>query len=256
MKKSILFIMCLSVTAACLPMLSNPSEVSAFLEYVNSDDDLSGVPFVCDAHDIVKIISGEEEKLYFGSVVGGAYHGRILPLPEKTSTYEELAELLRKENNNICYAYFEKEDCIVFCDYTHETVSELDYKMDVKYIIDTNKMEIIDSKTGEVLQNLEENYEFWALEHLNDGRIRKLRILYTDMGFISPASSEVMLLGDIDSDGDIDVSDLSELSLALIGDSKLTVSQKISADVDKDGKVTLSDLARMRQFLSKTIEAF
>ena len=73
---------------------------------------------------------------------------------------------------------------------------------------------------------------------------------------ISPASSEVMLLGDIDSDGDIDVSDLSELSLALIGDSKLTVSQKISADVDKDGKVTLSDLARMRQFLSKTIEAF
>ena len=84
--------------------------------------------------------------------------------------------------------------------------------MDVKYIIDTNKMEIIDSKTGEVLQNLEENYEFWALEHLNDGRIRKLRILYTDMGFISPASSEVMLLGDIDSDGDIDVSDLSKLS--------------------------------------------
>ena len=64
MKKSILFIMCLSVTAACLPMLSNPSEVRAFLEYVNSDDDLSGVPFVCDAHDIVKIISGEEEKLY------------------------------------------------------------------------------------------------------------------------------------------------------------------------------------------------
>ena len=256
MKKSILFIMCLSVTAACLPVLSNPSEVLAYLEYVNSGDDLSGAHFICDAHDIVKIISGDEEKLYFGSVVGGAYHGRILPLPEKVSTYEELAEILRKENNNIWYAYFEKEDCIVFCDYTHETISELDYKMDVKYIIDTNKMEITDSKTGEVLQNLEENYEFWALEHLKDGKIRKLRILYTDMGFLSLASSEEMLLGDMDSDGDIDVSDLSELSLAVVGDSKLTANQKIAADVDKDGKVTLADLARMRQYLSKIIEAF
>lgn len=256
MKKSILFIMCLSVTAACLPVLSNPSEVLAYLEYVNSGDDLSGAHFICDAHDIVKIISGEEEELYFGSVVGGAYHGRILPLPERPSTDDELFELLIKENDNIFYAYFEKEDYIVFCNYSDQTVSKLDYKMDVKYIIDTNKMEITDNKTGEVLQNLEENYEFWALEHLKDGKIRKLRILYTDMGFISPELSEEMLLGDIDSDGDIDVSDLSELSLAVIGDSKLTANQKIAADVDKDGKVTLADLARMRQFLSKIIEDF
>ena len=59
--------------------------------------------------------------------------------------------------------------------------------------------------------------------------------------------------GDINSDLKIDVTDLSELSLALIGDRKLSEIQQKLADVDKDGKVTLSDLARMRQYLSKVI---
>lgn len=59
--------------------------------------------------------------------------------------------------------------------------------------------------------------------------------------------------GDINSDLKIDVTDLSELSLALIGDRKLSEAQQKAADVDKDGKVTLSDLARMRQYLSKVI---
>ena len=62
--------------------------------------------------------------------------------------------------------------------------------------------------------------------------------------------------GDINLDCQIDVTDLSELSLALIGDRKLSEAQQKAADVDKDGKVTLSDLARMRQYLSKIITSF
>ncbi len=61
--------------------------------------------------------------------------------------------------------------------------------------------------------------------------------------------------GDINADGIIDLSDLSELSLALIGDVKLTETQKSAADVDGDGKVTLADLAKFRQYLSKQIES-
>ncbi|MGN0581659.1 MAG: dockerin type I repeat-containing protein [Oscillospiraceae bacterium] len=62
--------------------------------------------------------------------------------------------------------------------------------------------------------------------------------------------------GDVNCDFTIDVTDLSELSLALIGDRKLSEIQQKLADVDKDGKVTLSDLARMRQYLSKIITSF
>ncbi|MCI6580479.1 MAG: dockerin type I repeat-containing protein [Oscillospiraceae bacterium] len=64
------------------------------------------------------------------------------------------------------------------------------------------------------------------------------------------------ITGDINNDLNIDVTDLSELSLALIGDKKLSEAQQKAADVDKDGKVTLSDLARMRQHLSKVITSF
>ncbi|MBR3534769.1 MAG: dockerin type I repeat-containing protein [Oscillospiraceae bacterium] len=62
--------------------------------------------------------------------------------------------------------------------------------------------------------------------------------------------------GDIYSDGRIDLSDLTILSLFLIGDTDLEDSQKKAADVDGDGAVTLADLARLQQYLSKKITAF
>ena len=59
--------------------------------------------------------------------------------------------------------------------------------------------------------------------------------------------------GDIDASGMIDVTDLTELSLALLGDRNLSEDQKKAADVDGDGAVTLADLAKFRQYLSKKI---
>ena len=68
-------------------------------------------------------------------------------------------------------------------------------------------------------------------------------------------SSSDNLLGDINADEKVDISDLTELSLAIIGDKTLTESQLKVADVDKNGKTDLPDLARMRQYLSKAITA-
>ena len=66
---------------------------------------------------------------------------------------------------------------------------------------------------------------------------------------------EKTYLGDVDLNGTIDVTDLTELSLALIGDKELTAAQQKSADIDGDGAVTLADLARLQQYLSKKIDA-
>jgi len=60
--------------------------------------------------------------------------------------------------------------------------------------------------------------------------------------------------GDINSDGKTDLTDLSELSLALVGDKVLTESQQKAADVDGDGEVKLTDLAKLRQYISKVID--
>ena len=60
--------------------------------------------------------------------------------------------------------------------------------------------------------------------------------------------------GDLNGNTLVDITDLSILSLALIGDMDLTDEQKEQGDVDNDGKLTLADLAKLRQFLSRKIE--
>ena len=61
--------------------------------------------------------------------------------------------------------------------------------------------------------------------------------------------------GDLDSSGTIDVTDLTEVSLALLGDRNLTDDQLKAADVDGDGTLSLADLAKLRQYLSKKIDS-
>lgn len=68
--------------------------------------------------------------------------------------------------------------------------------------------------------------------------------------------SKNIMTGDLDGNGTIDITDLTSLSLALIGDKELTEDQLKLADVDEDGAVTLADLARIQQYLSKKLESF
>ncbi|MCQ2464280.1 MAG: dockerin type I repeat-containing protein [Oscillospiraceae bacterium] len=58
---------------------------------------------------------------------------------------------------------------------------------------------------------------------------------------------------DLNSDGRTDLSDLTEMSLMLIGDIKFTENQKIAADVDHDSTVSLADLSKLKQYLSRVI---
>ena len=54
------------------------------------------------------------------------------------------------------------------------------------------------------------------------------------------------MYGDTNTDGKIDVTDLSCLSLYLIGDMKLEGQGLKAADTDGDGKVLMADLANLR----------
>ena len=65
-----------------------------------------------------------------------------------------------------------------------------------------------------------------------------------------------VLLGDVNCDGKIDVTDISVLAIALVDKKELPEASKINADVDKDGTAGLTDLATIRQFISKLIDKF
>ena len=63
-----------------------------------------------------------------------------------------------------------------------------------------------------------------------------------------------VIVGDVNCDGKVDVTDLSYLSLYLVGDKKLNGDSLKAADTDGDGSVKLTDLAKLRQYLSKIID--
>ena len=71
----------------------------------------------------------------------------------------------------------------------------------------------------------------------------------------APSATSSVTTGDINFNGSIDVTDLTELSLVLIGDKELSANQQKAADIDGDGAVTLADLARLQQYLSKKINS-
>jgi len=68
-----------------------------------------------------------------------------------------------------------------------------------------------------------------------------------------PEGSGELAIGDINGDNIVDMTDLSDLSLTLLGDKTLTDAQLKSADINDNGEADLSDLARLRQYLSKVI---
>ena len=70
----------------------------------------------------------------------------------------------------------------------------------------------------------------------------------------SDKNKESGITGDVSGDGKVDVTDLTMISLALLGDLNLTDAQSQVADINHNDKVDLSDLATLRQFLSKKIE--
>ena len=59
--------------------------------------------------------------------------------------------------------------------------------------------------------------------------------------------------GDMDGNDIIDVTDLSIVSLAVIGDKVLTAEQIKAGDINENGKVDLADLARLRQYISGVV---
>ena len=57
--------------------------------------------------------------------------------------------------------------------------------------------------------------------------------------------------GDLDGDGSTDLTDLTNLSLYLLGDKKFDDVQKKLADVNADTIVDIADLAHYKQYVSK-----
>ena len=59
-------------------------------------------------------------------------------------------------------------------------------------------------------------------------------------------------VGDLNNDSVVELTDLTILSLYLIGDRSLDESDLVYADVTKNGKVDIADLAALKQYIMKS----
>ena len=72
---------------------------------------------------------------------------------------------------------------------------------------------------------------------------------------VNPVSAaETRLYGDVNNNQVVDITDLSVLSLHLVGDAKFDESQKDQMDFDRDGKCDIVDLATLRSFISHSLQ--
>ncbi|MDD6824780.1 MAG: dockerin type I domain-containing protein [Oscillospiraceae bacterium] len=67
-------------------------------------------------------------------------------------------------------------------------------------------------------------------------------------------SGNEFLLGDVNGDESVDLSDLSTISLHILNEQLLTGNNLKAADVNKDGEVDVMDLARLKQYVSHAIK--
>jgi len=67
----------------------------------------------------------------------------------------------------------------------------------------------------------------------------------------SGGGTSQIIYGDLDSNGSVEITDLTVLSLYLLGDQTLTPAGTAAADVEYDSDVNLADLAKLKQFIMK-----
>ncbi|MDO5149089.1 MAG: glycoside hydrolase family 98 domain-containing protein [Oscillospiraceae bacterium] len=90
----------------------------------------------------------------------------------------------------------------------------------------------------------------------NGGSVESVNYIVLAGEDIPVSENNQILIGDVNFNGIVDVTDLSKLSIWLIENYSPQEDELKAADVDSDGKITLADLARMRQYISHIIEKF
>ena len=193
------------------------------------------------SNDVVLIKDGDSETI---SLVSNP-----LVILDAEPTEDEL-----KSNFTSKYWINCEEPYLIYYDLNKNEIIKEDFELCISYIWDYNENKVYDYETSEelgVIRNIHESEESYQGVVIGTDKETGENIV------VRPTLEEPgYLAGDLNLDGKIDVTDLSELSLALADGKEFTDAQQNAVDVDKDGKVTLADLARMRQFLSKIIEDF
>ena len=183
---------------------------------------------------------------------------------------EEPSEEVIKQHPDVYYWIDCDKPYIMY--YDNEIVRQ-DYELKVDGIFDLDKAVLYHYETGEELASMKE----YIIKAYGDNTVDRLICFkgYSEeySGYIAESptigagadsesysipgdfNNDSIVDGDLDFSGTVDLTDLSELALALIGDKTLDEIQHAAADINGDGEVNVSDLARLKQYVSNMISS-
>lgn len=121
-----------------------------------------------------------------------------------------------------------------------------------KYVIEENIIwAIAPNTTVNIFKNNVETYQNMIFTDKNGNTLRDDSIIGTGMRLQVGTTLNFTLIvtGDIDGNGEINITDLSELKLHHIEKTLLTGAKLKAADVDKNGEITITDLAQLKLVL-------
>jgi len=154
---------------------------------------------------------------------------------------------------NIRYLVDCEDPYLMYYDITNDRSQMVkeDFDLNISYIVDLDENKVYDYETNEELGyyrdpniKIDPNYKREGTTYYDE----RLGCYVTITPCLDPSLTGI--LADINGDAVVDLTDLSELSLSLIGEKTFTADQLILADIDENGTVNLSDLARLKQFVS------
>lgn len=215
---------------------------------------------VCDADSFALFVSNGESIL---GITGNGHGGSFTEIEKDLVTDEEVEKLYKDSGYGIYYA---KDTNRIFC--IKPDYSQTDYKNtfilsdtvienpEIKYIFDGDSGMILDYKTNEVLHDF--NKVDAAAFYLSPTRGYSNFVVYSQssnviMGSPEEIATNLCYVGDIDQSGIVDLTDLTTLSLHLVGDKEFTDDMLSISDMTNDGAVNLADLATMKQYIMNAL---
>lgn len=242
--------------------LGEPLEPPSDTELLYTSNDC----IVLHPYDIIKVINKRETYLTFSSVDRGCiYEFDAVPSDEEAKEIMgPVASAFGLINADPPYMmnYSITQDGVV-------TKKKTYYPANIKYVLDmtdVDKKELRDFDSDELLYSFTDNHFYYVGPYGTDPAKYKTvwvldGILVTPMGSTTTHDSlfnsdqntkpQSIEYGDINADSEIDLSDLTILSLHLLGDKNLTEEKLKYADCNGDGTVNLADLAHFKQYISK-----
>lgn len=140
-------------------------------------------------------------------------------------------------NSNLCIKAFTEYDIEV-----PKFFEVNKYKIDSKYIFNVAPR----TRVSELDNNISTNMEYKIYDK-NGILVQKNNIISTGMKLENETDTyKIAVKGDLNGDGNVDISDMVKMKLYLVGISKLKDEFYRAADMDNDKIITISDLFNMQ----------